>query len=68
MKRTEYVVSLHTSEVITAVNVTINNEELIFTTEHLMLYDKRCINRHRYNRVPLYMILNQSCLKSFRRP
>jgi len=36
MKRTEYVVSLYTTEVITEVNVTIN-EELIFTTEHLTL-------------------------------
>jgi hypothetical protein len=34
MKRTEYVVSLYTTEVITEVNVTINNEELVFTTEH----------------------------------
>jgi len=37
MKRTEYVVSLYTSEVITKANVTINNVELIFTTEHLTL-------------------------------
>lgn len=37
MKRTEYVASLYTSEVIAEVNVTINNEELIFTTEHLTL-------------------------------
>jgi len=37
MKRTEYAVSLYTSEVITEANVTINNKELIFTTEHLTL-------------------------------
>ena len=33
MKRAEYVVSLYTSEVITEDNITINNEELIFTTD-----------------------------------
>jgi hypothetical protein len=56
MKWTEYVVSLYTSEVITEVDVTINNEELIGTTEHLTLWDKCRINRHHYNRVPLLML------------
>jgi hypothetical protein len=36
MKRAEYIVSLYTSEVITEIDVTINNE-LIGSTEHLTL-------------------------------
>jgi hypothetical protein len=35
----------------------VNSEELIGAAEHVMFYNRRCLNRRRYNRVKLYMAL-----------
>jgi hypothetical protein len=35
----------------------VNSGELIGATEYLTLYAKRCVNRYRYKRVRLYMML-----------
>jgi hypothetical protein len=38
----------------------VNSEELIDTTEHVTLYTRCLLNRCRYNRVRLYMLLHRN--------
>jgi hypothetical protein len=58
MKGDEYLLSLLTSVVPTEkYDIVVNSEELIGTTDYVTVYAKCRLNRCRYNRVLLYIIL-----------